>query len=284
MAGLLLAAFLALFYRWMHLQHQHSWGSEDWSHAYVVPLISGYAAWSRRREIAAVRPSAFWPGLLPLVLGVLCYFFFIIVFPNHMLQGVALILSLAGVCLLLLGPRVFPLIAFPIAYLGFAVTIAEMVMIKVTGVLQRWASVGAEILMSLLGGAMGFMTTRAGNVLNVTTKDGTSIPLNVAEACSGMRMVVAFVALGAAVAFISCRRWWQRIALLLLAAPVAVLVNVFRVAFLGVASIFDAELSKGEAHMMIGVLWLLPAFFLYMGIVWALKRMAPEDEKAGAAA
>lgn len=275
-AGLLAAGFLALFFRWFVLQSQHSWGSEDWSHAFVVPLISGYAVWKRRAEIGRMSPEVFWPGLLPLVLGVVCYFSFVFFVKNHMLQGFAMILALAGLCLLMTGPRVFGVLAFPLTYLVFGVTIAEMVMLKVTFKLQEWASVGAEVLMKLLGPLLGFMTERAGTTLTVTTRAGEEIPLNVAEACSGMRMVVAFFALGAAVSMLSCRQWWQRIALLLLAGPIALFVNVLRVASLGVLSIYNPELSRGEAHMMIGVLWLLPAFFLFMGVVWALKKISPD--------
>lgn len=277
MAGALALAFVALFFRWFLFQNKHSWGSEDWSHAYVVPLIAGYAVWRQRVELARLSPTVFWPGLLPLVFGVVCYFSFVIFIRNHMLQGFAMILALAGLCLMMTGPRVFGRLAFPLAYLVFGVTIAEIVMLRVTYQLQIWATAGAQVFMSLLGPLFGFVTERAGNTLTVTTRAGESIPLNVAEACSGMRMVVAFFALGAAVAMLSCRQWWQRIALLLLAGPIAMFVNILRVTCLGVVSIYNPELSRGEAHMMIGVLWLVPAFFLFMGVVWALKKIAPDS-------
>ncbi len=277
MAGALLVAFIALFFRWFLVQNRHSMEApDDWGHAYLVPLISGYVIWRRREAISRLKPEAFWPGLLPLLTGIVCYFFFVIGFPNHMLQGFAMVLTLAGLALLTLGPRVFPHIAFPIAYLGFGVTIAQMIMLNVTTRLQFWASDGATVLLKMIGSASGFIVEQAGNVINITTKGGETIPLNVAEACAGMRMVVAFYALGAAVAFLSCKHWWQRIALLLMAGPIAVFVNVLRVAFLGLASMFDADLAAGDAHMLIGVLWLLPAFLLFMGVVWALKRIVAE--------
>lgn len=275
--GLLAIGFFALFFRWFVLQHQHSFGSPDWSHAYIVPLISGYIVWRRRRELAAIRPEVFWPGLAPLLVGVASYAYWVLGFPNHMLQGFSIVIALGGLVLLMTGPRALPILAFPIAYLAFGVTIAEMVMLKVTAKLQLVASAGANVLMKMLAPLFGYTVDLWGNVLTITKRSGEVIPLNVAEACSGLRMLVAFYALGAAVAFISCRHWWQRIALLLLAGPIAVLVNVLRVAFLGIASTWNPELSRGNAHMFIGVLWLVPAFLLFMGVVWALNRMVREQ-------
>ncbi|MEC9374155.1 MAG: exosortase/archaeosortase family protein [Planctomycetota bacterium] len=279
-AALLAIPFLALFFKWFDMQHQFSWGSPDWSHAYVVPLISAYVVWKSRDRLAELTPRAFWPGLLPLLLGVVCYYFFVILFPNHMFRGFAMVLTLFGLTLFILGPAFMTFLTFPIAYLAFAITISEMVMNKLTFQLQIIATWGAWLLLNIVG----VTTDRAGNTLTILTGAGEAVPLNVAEACSGMRMLVAFYALGVAIAFLSCRQWWQRIALLILAGPVAIFVNILRVAFLGAATLVNPDFSQGDAHMFIGVLWLFPAFLLFMGVVWALKRIVHEDEPAKEAA
>ena len=108
------ASMIALYFRWFLSQHAHSAGSADWSHAYLVPLIAGYIVWSRRQAISQLRPTAFWPGLAPLTLGVVCYFFFIVGIPNHMLQGFSLVLTIFGLTLLLLGPRMMQALFVPI--------------------------------------------------------------------------------------------------------------------------------------------------------------------------
>ena len=46
-------------------------------------------------------------------------------------------------------------------------------------------------------------------------------PLNVAEACSGMRLLMAFLALGVAMAYLHYRPIWQRIGLLASTIPIA---------------------------------------------------------------
>lgn len=272
--GLFLAgAFLTLFYKWFIFQNRFSWGSDDWAHAYVVPLISGYAVWKVRAQLKAVKPEVFWPGLLPLALGIVAYFFFLLGFPNHMGQGFSIILALFGLTLLNFGPSVATLVAFPIVYLVFAVTISERLMLDVTFELQLIASKGSWVLLN----AMQVQTDLAGNTLYIFKGDGTTIPLDVAEACSGMRMVIAFYALGTAIAFLSTRHWWQRIALLLLAGPIAIFVNVLRVASLGVLSLWNPDISQGSAHIFVGLLWLVPAFGIFMFCVWALKRLVRES-------
>jgi exosortase len=275
--GLLAAAFVAVFFRWVHRQLGPGGFSaeyfEDWGHAYIVPLISGWYVWSKRREIVRLGIEPFWPGLGVMLLGVVLYLYFITGFSNHMFQGFAAILCLSGLSLLVLGPRVFPVLVFPLGYLGFAVTISEAVMLKVTWGLKLLASQGAWALLNVVG----VDTDLEGNILKVHHGSGEVTPLNVADACAGMRMVVAFIALAAAVAFLSCRSWWQRLAVLLLSIPVAIGMNVGRVAVLGVATLFNPNLASGGAHTFIGTLLLLPAFLVFMGCVWVLQRFDPES-------
>ncbi|MBL0927608.1 MAG: exosortase/archaeosortase family protein [Phycisphaerales bacterium] len=210
-----------------------------------------------------------------MLLGLVCYAYFVLVYSNHMFQGLSMILTLGGVVVLVLGVRSLEVLAFPVAYLVFAVTISEQVMNTITWRLQELAASGAYVLLSMLG----VETTIRGNVLEVY--DGSVWhPLNVAEACSGMRTVVAFLALSVAVAFLGSRHWWQRVALVLLGVPVALLMNVIRVAVLGGLSLWNPELAAGDAHGFIGTLLLFPAFLLFMGCAWAMNQVFVEPETA----
>jgi hypothetical protein len=174
----------------------------------------------------------------------------------------------------------------PIAFLVFGITIAEIIMIKITFPLQLTASQGAYGLLSLCGAVGDFEVSVDGNRLDLL-KGSKSFPLNVAEACSGMRMVIAFLALAACVALLQTKIWWQRVALLLLGPVVAVLMNVIRVAILGLLTLVDPKLIQGESHILIGTLLLIPALGLFMGCQWVLDRIfveTPEtDGKARAA-
>lgn len=273
---LLSTAFVALFHFFFIQQFRFSRDSADWQHAFFVPLISLYMVWQWRDRIFALRPTIFWPGLIPLLLSVPAYMLFQIgSLSNHMGQGFSMILGLFGLLLFLLGPRMIQPLFLPIAFLVFGVTISEMVMIQVTFRLQGIAAEGGYVLLNLVG----ITTDLKGHTLQVThPKTGTLIPLNIAEACSGMRMLIAFMALGVAVALVGLKHWWQRIALILTGVPVALVMNILRVVVLGVLSLSNPEWAKGQAHMFIGMVLLFGAFIVFMGIAWALQKVVNEDD------
>lgn len=287
MTALLALAFVGVFHRWLWIQALISAESiQDWGHVYAIPFISMYLIWQQRDSIVRAQKSVFWPGLAPLLIGIGGYFFSMVGYKNHMLQGFSMILSLFGLVLLMLGPALMRFLFLPIAYLVFMVAISEMIMIRLTFQMKLLAAQGAWFILSIVGAVLDFQTELQGNVLRIVTSQGKVIPLDVAEACSGVRMVIAFVALAGAVALISCRHWWQRVALLLLAVPVALLMNIIRVALLGVLSLIDPRFAEGDAHMLIGTLLLIPGLGLFMLVVWSLNRavastVGPAD-KAGA--
>lgn len=274
-AGVLLAAFALLFHNWFVVQHGHSWGNDDWSHAYFIPLVSVYLLWHVRKDLARAAVGTFWPGLVPMVTGIACYVYFIVGIPNHFGQGLAMLLTLAGLVLLMLGPSVLQVSFAAIAYLGFAITLPEKIMIYVTWPLQQIAAEGAYITLNIIG----IRTDIAGNVITVYDKAMNGHPLNVAEQCSGMRMVIAFIALGVAVALVGTRAWWKRVVLVGMAVPVAVLLNVLRVVVLGAMSLANANWATGQAHMFLGTLLLVPGFVLYMLVLWSLNKAVPEGEE-----
>ena len=285
MAGILAVAFVGLFYRWFWTQHLSSSSQiEDWGHAYLIPVISGYLILQHKDDLARMPMRVFWPGLAPFLLGIMCYFFFIAsrFTGGHMIQGWALLTTLFGLVLLMLGPGAMRYLFLPIAFLIFGITVSEMIMIRLTFPLQLIAAQGAYVVLSVIGAVAGFSAEVHGTQLDVITSSGTAVPLNIAAACAGMRTVVAFFALGAATALLACRSWWQRIGLVLLAVPVAIILNIGRVATLGLISLGNANLAQGQAHMFIGTLLLIPGLLMYLGLVWVLNHMVAEARPAPA--
>jgi exosortase len=275
-----LVGFALVFFRWFVKQGELSLDKpQDWGHSFVIPLIAGYMIWQRRSRIITTPTSIFWPALVPFMLGILAYAYNLFMVRNHMLQGMSLILSLGSLILLLLGPRVFRFLFLPVAYLVLMITIAEGIMLAVTFKLQLLASQGSWLMLNLIGSPFGWFSVDIdGNTLVILTSSGESLPMNVAEACSGMRMVVAFYALAVAVALLGSPQWWQRIALILLAGPVAVFMNMIRVTVLGLLMLVNPDLAEGDAHTLIGTILLVPSLLLFLGIAWLLNRLISGDE------
>lgn len=273
--------FLLFFWPWFYRQHQFSWGRpEDWGHAYVIPLIAGYLLWRQRARLAACRITPFAAGVPTLLLGAVGFLFFMLSIPNHMLQGACMILALYGLALTAFGPAIARISFTPIAFLAFGVTISEAIMLALTFPLQILASKGAWIMLGLILTPFGYTVEIDGNMLELFDKAGNLIaPLNVAQACSGMRMLIAFFALAGAVSLISLPQWWQRILLIMLAIPVALLMNIVRVAVLGILTLIDPELAAGDAHTLIGTILLVPSLGLFMAVTWALKRVVQDSSQ-----
>jgi exosortase len=272
--GLVLVAFVGLFWRWFLTQHRYS--SEfiqDWGHSYLVPVISGYMVYRAWPWIVRTPAVVFPPGLLAVAAGLASYVFFIMGFGNHMMQGLSMVLVVFGLTLFALGPAQMRHLFLPIAFLVFGITISEQIMIMITFKLQNVSAWGGYYMLALLGPMFGFTVSITGNNIEIVTSKGTTIPLAIAEACSGMRMVVAFIALAGAVALMSCSWWWQRTAVMLLAVPVAVAMNLVRIAVLGLLSLIDPKLASGDAHIFIGTILLVPALMVFMAAVWSLDRI-----------
>ena len=279
--ALLLASFVAYF--WDFLFRQCQWAfqqTDDWGHTLVAPLIAG---WFLRRAWPQIESSGvrvFWWGLLPLGFGLMWYAMCVFgpqVLHHHNLRGFGVVCSLGGLGLLLLGPAAIRHLIFPMLFLlVFGQTISERLMSYVTHPMQSITALGAHLLLVL-----GTLDAELdGNVIRIYVmgEDMSTnvIPLNVAEACSGMRMLMAFLAIGTTMAFVSFQRWWQRIILIASAFPVALTVNIVRVLVLGLLSLIDPDLGTGEVHTMVGVFLLLPAWLLFLGVAEILKRLVVE--------
>ncbi len=276
--AVLLLLFVGVFWDW--IAHQTIWASHepsDWGHTLIIPFVSGYFVWAKREAILAepLRPA--WIGLPLMIFGIAWYMICNLgpaALAHHNIRASGLGITLIGMGLLLLGWRAMRPVWFPLFFmLVFFQTVSERLMNMATYRMQDISAKGAYYFLTLIG----IETDLAGNVLTVF-RDGVPVQLNVAEACSGMRMLVAFLALGVAMAYVSLPRLWQQVLLVVMGVPIAIFVNVLRVASLGVLGIFNQNFMTGEFHHMIGLVWLLPAFFSYLAALWCISKFLTDEE------
>ncbi len=284
-AAIGILGFGLYFWTWFYRQHLFSSEYlEDWGHAYVIPLITGYMLWMERERLKGLPVRPFVAGVPAIVLGMVGFLFFTLNISNHMLQGACMLLALYGVVLTAFGPAMSRATFLPIAFLAFGITISARIMTAMTFPLQILASKGAWVMLGLTLTPFGYTIEIDGNMLEIFDSSGLMVaPLNVAEACSGMRMLIAFFALAGAVSLLSMKLWWQRILLMMLAAPVALLMNIVRVAVLGILTLIDPALAAGDAHTLIGTILLVPSLGLFLGVRWALQKVVSETPDAATA-
>ena len=132
----------------------------------------------------------------------------------------------------------------------------------------------------------GCDASRTGTVINVAA-NGITKQLYVAEACSGMRMLVAFFALAVALAYSTDRPVWEKLTLAACALPIAILCNGLRVTLTGVLSVrVGGHWAEGKAHEYFGLLMLGPALIMQLGLGWILDHIfveTPDDAGKGGA-
>ena len=276
-AALIALAMLSVF--WEFISRQVRWAVEeqaDWGHTLLIPFIAGYFVYLQREKLLAKPFHTVWVGLLPMILGVGIYIFCSLStsFHHHNLMSVGIALTLFGLALLFCGWRSMLILWFPLLYLVvFGQTISNRFMDLVTNKMQDITAWGSDILLSF-----GLDVERKGNTLYIYGDAPEPHPLNIAEACSGMRMLMAFLALGVAMSYTGFRHVWQRILLVMFAIPTSIFVNVLRVCTLGLLSLMDTNFAAGDFHSFIGLLWLIPAFLIYLSLMWLIRHLVIEGK------
>ncbi|MGI9013277.1 MAG: exosortase/archaeosortase family protein [Phycisphaerales bacterium] len=275
--ALLAIAFGFVFFHFLRNQVRFAINlPSDWGHTLIIPLIAGYLVWLNRVHIARVGLRTTWSGLIFVILGIGWYVFCWLGPPavrHHNTMALGFGVALFGVVLLLAGWRAMRYLLFPLIYLlAFGITISDTLMNVVTYRMQDIAARGSWVMLRVLG----FDADLSGNTITLI-HGAQEYPLNVAEACSGMRMLVAFVALGTFLAVTRLNLTWQRVALVVLAVPVAIFVNMLRVVTLGLLSTVNSGFAAGDFHSFVGLVWLLPALGLYLAIIWLLHKMVIEE-------
>ena len=267
----------------------HLWATDpSWSHGFLIPLFSLYFINQRRREILSLeyagdplagllrgrRPGRLSQGQtrpnylgLLLLLGVLAFYVFNVVSPSGYayFRPLSVIAALGAVVLFLGGWRLVRHTWLPILFLVFAIPLPRRYYEGMTIPLRQISASVATALLNLLPGVDA---TASGVVIDIVYNGHRLEPaLDVAEACSGMRLLMAFLALGVAMAYLHHRPAWQRIVLLASTVPIAVLCNVIRVAVTGFIYVLaDPRYTQGIYHDALGFA-MLPLAFIFYGLL-----------------
>lgn len=231
------------------------WTDPNFSHGFFVPLFSGYLLWVNRRELSAVAPRPSWIGavvvivsLAILVLGRLGAELF--------LARISLLLLLAGIAILFGGWRFYRRVFFAWAFLFLMVPIPTIIFNQITFPLQLLASQLASSLLPLAG----VPVLREGNVIMLP-----AMPLEVAEACSGIRSLLSLGTLAIMYGYFLDSNAWRRVFLAVCAVPIAVAANALRIVGTGLCvQYWDPDKALGFFHEFSG--WVV--FIVSLVILW----------------
>ena len=252
----------------------------NYSHGLLIPFIAGYMAWVKRDGFRRAGGGVLWPGAAVATAGVLLVllgrWYDVALNPGALghvfARATGLLLCAVGACWAAAGWRRLRAVAFPLAYLAFALPLPESVVTAATLPLRTLGAVfGASMLR-----AVGVVVLREGNVLHLA--EGS---VGVAEACSGIRS--AWVLLAAAVALVHlCRLRPVRAVWLLALVPVlAVSGNLLRI-FVSALWVARGHMAwvEGQPHQVLGVVTFavsVLALFAVAGLRGHGRRTAPVE-------
>jgi exosortase len=274
-AAVLTALFVVLFWpvlRQLVSRYEEEGG--DYSYGYFIPLVSLfwiYMNWARLKSVPR-RPS--WVGAVLLALVVVAYLY-VAALPQPVpyLMCLGMLGSLVSVVILLFGWRTLWAHAFPIGYLIVMFPLPKAFEeFHITLPLQAYAArTGAAVI-----DALGISVWLEGNVIHLANPP---MDLLVERGCSGIRSLFSLTALSLAMVFLFEKRWWEKLLLLAVTAPIAILANVIRVASTGVLCAWvSPELATGFYHTVEGLGIFLIGMGLLLTAAWIIQVLIPPPE------
>ncbi len=241
----------------------------DYSHGYLVLPAALLFAWVRRHRMPTASDSPQWLGfgLIGLAIAVryVSAHWYI-----DALDGWSIPIWVAGTVWVLGGWRLLWWAAPSIAFLWFMVPLPWRV--------ERWLSLPLQKLATKAScwtlQVFGQPALAEGNVIRLY-----DLEIEVAEACSGLRIFMGIAALAFAYLVVVRREWWQRLILVLATVPVALVANVTRIVVTGLLSQWaSGEAARRFAHDWCGYLMIPYAALLFAFVLWYLSRIVQTVE------
>jgi exosortase len=276
--GFIALLFYAFYYDEIHRLFVQ-WLDPSWSHGFLIPFFSLYLLNRRKEDVlrTEIKPSYFW-GTVGLAGSLILYVLNLVVFKFGYGRPLLMLTTLASIVVFLGGWNLFKQVWLPVFYLYFAIPLPADIYTRISRPLRTIAAQASAVILNLIP---QLEASTQGVTIEIEYKGVPLEPgLDVAEACSGMRLLWAFLALGVLMAYLHKRPAWQKIILLLSTIPIAILCNLIRVTVTGLIYIFgDPQYAQGIYHDMLGMMMIFAAFFFYWGLAWLMENLFVEETK-----
>ena len=245
------------------------WNIDTYSHILLILPILAWLVWIRRDEVARVEARGWWPGFLWCLLGLAICFVGRSADINLIAQ-LGVIVAFQGATFGIVGLRVGLILAFPLAYMFFLVPFGDEIIPPLQYVTAEMATALTRF--------SGVETVADG--IHIDTPAGLFI---VAEECSGVKFLVAMVALGVLVAYSCFASWKRRILFLLACVIVPIVANGIRAwATIFIAQYVGAEAAGSFDHIVYGWFFFGIVIALVLGVAWRWFEREPEEAGWGA--
>lgn len=241
------------------------WDSkEEYSHAYLIPLISLFLAWQKKNELAALEWVGSWAGFLLCTAGV-ALFFAGSLSTIYTVVHYALVITIAGAVIGATGRRSARFLWPALVYLIFMIPLPQF--------LYQALSTKLQLLSSEIGVAVirlfGIGVFLEGNVIDLGT-----YKLQVVEACNGLRYLFPLLSFGFLCAYLYRGPFWHKALLMISTVPITVFMNSFRIGVIGyTVDRWGQDMAEGFLHDFEGWAIFMACLAVLFGEMWVLSRL-----------
>ena len=236
------------------------WHDPNFSHGFFVPMFSAYVIWLKRDHLRELAPSPSWYGIPILIAGLL-----LLMLGNFgaelFLSRSSLLFVIAGLVITFMGWAHQREILFPWLFLILMIPLPAIIFSQITFPLQTLASILAASMLR----ALGVPVLLQGHIIIIP-----AMPLEVAEACSGIRSLLSLVTLTIIYGYLMETSVSLRVVLALASIPIAVIANSLRIVGTGlVVQYWSPDKAEGFFHAFSG--WLI--FVVSLIMLFLLHRL-----------
>lgn len=246
-----------------------SWWSnrEEYSHGFLIPLITVYLIWQRTDQLRKEPFEGSWLGVLTVLFGLFLYFLGELSTIYTVVQY-GFVLVIYGVVWALIGTRAFKIVAIPLLLLFFMIPFPNFIYNNLSSQLQLISSEIGVFVIRLFG----ISVFLEGNVIDLGT-----YKLQVVEACNGLRYLFPLMTLGLIVAYLYHAELWKRAIVFFSTIPITILMNSFRIGVIGVmVEYWGQSMAEGFLHDFEGWVIFMACFGILFLEMWLLMRLTKD--------
>jgi exosortase D (VPLPA-CTERM-specific) len=264
--GLIAALLAVVAFRGALIELVSRWTTQDeYSHGFLVPLVTAWLFWIRRDALLASVDRPAWTGTLFLLLAMLMHVIgqlsAIFIFSQ-----LAFIIALLGIMLALGGFQLFKAAFVPITFLVFAIPLPYFI--------DASLSLELQLISSRLGVAFidlfQIPVYLEGNLIDLGV-----YKLQVVDACSGLRYLFPLFSLSFLAAYLFQAPIRQRALVLFSSIPTTIVMNGFRIGIVGVTvDRWGPRMAEGVLHFFEGWIIFVASALLLLTEVYLLARLS----------
>jgi exosortase A len=233
---------LALYWRTAESMVAIWYRSETFAHGFLIVPIVLVLVWMKRRELARLVPTPEFRGLA-LIAAAAAVWLVAVAGDAQVVQQFAMMAMIPLAVLTIAGARVAFALAFPLAFLLFAVPVGEALVPP----LMDWTATFTVTALRL----SGIPVLREGTFFVIPSGQWS-----VVEGCSGLRYLIASATVGTLYAYLTYSKTGKRALFAVLSILVPIVANGLRAyGIVMIAHLSDMKLALGIDHFIYGWVW-----------------------------